>query len=300
MGEEAVEDIEVEEEPAIRPPPEEVIYHLASLLIMFICVLNLLVCLFTVFVIKVFKKAQLQFYTRYVFHCSAIMTGILMLLLIANLLHHITPTDYTTMIEVYCVLSDAAISLLSGQHILYTAMSIDFVLAAYYTTKSQKFIGFFNKFVIAHYVYLIFCGVFVNPILCIYRLNPFIPISVSMLTFGFYFLTIIVVGVICCYKRITHSTLTDATSLKIALAHLVWLLVFIGIFTHSFCFSLFSNCVALCSPLVVLILCCCCDINFRTCTVAAFRCNCKYENVEGVEGDTVLYDHQSSQVLQIS
>lgn len=301
MDEEIVEDIEVQEGSTVQPLPEEEKHNIAGTIILCICVVNIVACFFTIFVIKTFKKLRVQFYTGYILHCSIIMSVILILLLIAHYLFPLIPKDYLQAIR--CIPAEGGVTILSGQHILYTCMAIDFALDAYDKRKSKKFRRNFNKIVIAVYVYIIFFGAFVFQILCFYRLYSYISTLVELIAVCAYIFTIITVSGVYVYKRIKYPALIDTTtSLKISLSHSLLFLFLISLFVQSYYFTLLSCLLVFSNPLIILMLCCFCDINFRACVIEALRCNCKeYRNAENLENDTIsiVYDNRNSQVLEV-
>lgn len=307
MDEEIAEDIELAEDydDELESPSENQSKKLGvviSIIITCICVVNLLVCFFIIFLIKRFKKLRVQFYTGYILHCTVTMSGILLL---PFFVHFLFPIMAEGRLQLsHCILSEGILAILSGQHILYTSMTIDFAVATFDTGKSEKFRRIFSHIVIGVYLYILVCGVVAYQFFCICGIMPYLDISIDIITFGSYIITIIIVSVAYLYKRIKFSAVVDSTALKISATHLLLLPFYILIFfVHSHYYTLTAACLALCNPLIIIALTYFCDINFRGCIIEALRCNCKkYGNAENAEEDniTIAYDHQNSQVIQVS
>lgn len=296
MGEmeEVIQEIEREE--SFTPPDIETRDRIVAHILTLICLSNTVVCFFIILVIKLSKKLRLQFYTGCVLHCNIVMSGYLMLISILSYLWLFKPKLYFQKTEYF----KRGIVLLSGQHILYACMAIDFALVAYDKSKSQKFRRNFNLIIIVVYVYIIFFGAFIYQILCHYKPNINIHGYVGATTLLFYFLTITIVSSKYLYKRIKYSVLVDATPLTISLSHFVWLLLFIMPFiTPSYYFIIFCHILWVSQPLILFMLWYFVDINFRACAKDAIKCKYKkYVEGENVVDDTVtgaVHGHQNSE-----
>lgn len=283
--EELLKEIEVVESSTVEPPPDiDTRDHIVALMLTLICLANIVVCFFIIYIIKSFEKLRLQFFTCYILHCNVIMSGYLMLICVLRYIWLFEPNLYY---RIECFRLSGGIVLLSGLHILYACMAIDFALVAYDNSKSKKFRRMFKIIVAIVYAYIISFGAFGYQILCYYKPDIDISGPIGAIALLFYFLTVMSVSVKYMYRRIKYSAVVDATTLGISLSHFMWLLLcVIQFFTPSYYFMVYCHILWVSDPLAVFTLWYFSDINFRAGAKYAFRCKCKRYAVDVVD-DTV-------------